>query len=126
VLCALASAVFDPLMVYAYIQNLQSQKGHAAAQAVSRRRLTEEARVGPRGQYRLNLWQPKWQWDRLLPYYCGFPLFVSFYHPLLNTHPHLSVSLITRTSGRNLGTFQAMLFSDIGEIERTFEFFFHS
>lgn len=40
--------------------------------------------------------------------------------PMLHIHLHLSTSIITRTRGRRLGTFQqsnTFCFSDIGEIE---------
>jgi len=66
-----------------YIQNRRFQKGHALAQAVRCRR-------------------PKGLWDRPLPEYLDFPLFVSLPHHA----PYSSSSHITRTRRRSLGIFQ--------------------
>jgi hypothetical protein len=53
--------------------------GRIMTQAVSRRRLTAEARVYPPVQSMWYSWWKNWHWDRFLSEFFGFPLSLSFH-----------------------------------------------
>jgi len=62
-----------------------------------------------------DLWCTKWRWDRFFSQYFSFSLSLRIIPPLLHTHLHTQVALITWTNGRRLGAFQkAMLFRKSG------------